>query len=116
MAHEEVVTIIQELWRATDELAVAAHPRRFDLNGLERALAHRMGAVERLSRMVESFPQAFTGDDLQEIRVSQSRGKRALEALLAWRRNGWDTATQLSRNQYVIGTISTTGCTTWKRL
>jgi hypothetical protein len=110
MVHEQVVTVTAELRKATNELASSANPGRFDVSRMEKALAWRERAVRLLGALAESDPRAFTEADLEEIRISQSCGKRALEGLLEVRRAGWEKAAQIAKNQYVMSALSPLGC------
>ncbi len=96
----EISTAIEHL-RATTALLSPA-TECCDLDYLETALAARQLAVERVDRLIARYPKKFTSADLEDIRISHSKGKRALERLLELRGRGWSTATQLSQTAYVL--------------
>ncbi len=108
MTHlDEIAGVLEELRRTTDRLIPV--PNRVDLDRIEAALAERQKAVQRLGDLVTNYPDSFTVEHLEEVRRSQSQGKRALEEILAVRRQNWTTATRLSQSEYVLRSFAQFG-------
>jgi hypothetical protein len=107
MDHMEVSLILQQLRETSQKLVPSLE--RYDVAAVEAALAERERVVARFQELVERNPAAFTDADLESARESLRLGKEAHERLLEIRRTGWTTATELSKDEYVLRAIAKYG-------
>ena len=108
MESADIGVVVEALLASTDRLAPAG-ARLLDVDKIEKALSEREHCVRTLSELARRFPEAFTLRDLEKIRHSLHAGRAALEKIGDLRRDGWVTATEMSRTQYLLRTISTFG-------
>jgi hypothetical protein len=105
MDHTEANLALRELRAATEALLSATDG--YDIDELEIAVGRRERAVARFEELVLRNPAGFSADHLESARESLRIGKQAFERLLEIRRTGWATATELSKNEYVLRSLST---------
>jgi hypothetical protein len=104
---EKIASVLEELRCTTESLFPTAN--RLDLNQIEEAVASREKVVAQLSALIAQHPYEFTPEHLESVRQSHMKGKRALEKVLETRRTGWVTATELSKNEYILKSFARSG-------
>ena len=107
MDHKQLRTALEDLRRTSEQLLPLTD--RFDLDAVENAVSKRELAVARVTEAVETSAGAFSEEDLESVRESLRVGKSAFEKLLEIRRSGWTTATEMTKNDYVLRSISIFG-------
>jgi hypothetical protein len=107
MMAEQISLILEELRQATHQLFLTSN--RFDLDRMETAVALRETAVIKLNRLIAQHPDAFTHEHLEIVRDCHSSGKQALQNLIAIRKTGWVTATELSSTEHILKTFARIG-------
>jgi len=109
MDYKEVASVLEELRLATDALfpaASLAHDQgELDFAATEETLSRRAGAVDRLGGLIARAPEVFTAEDLEDLQVIQSKGKRALESLLDVRKEKLAETVKNGRDQYFLRTL-----------
>ena len=105
MNYNEVAAVLEELRITTRHLNPDENTKRFDLDHVEKAVAEREHSVARLRELTLQKPEAFTLDDVQELQRILAEGKRASENLMDIRRQGWTTATELRKKDFVLKTF-----------
>jgi len=105
LSTNEVSEVLEELRVATRRINPDSNAIRFDLDQAEKAVAQREHSVARLRELTLSRPEAFSLEDIEELRRILAEGKRATERLMDMRRQGWTSATELHRKEFVLKTF-----------